>query len=108
MSDKTLTEAQVNSLRLADYIEKLPDSEWNIADAEKCFIGHKIDLFGDGPNQFTRLNEGFGDYHELVMPGERAVSTNPDYRYNRDYYTKEKAVRVLRHMALTGKCDWSL
>ena len=107
MSDKTLTETQANSLRLADYIEKLPDSEWDIANVAKCFIGHKLDLFGS--DKFTGIYEGDdGTYHELVMPGERAVSTNPDYRYHREYYTKEKAVRVLRHMALTGKCDWSL
>lgn len=106
MSDKQLTERQCNALKFADYIEKLPDDQWDIKDTDRCFIGHKRGCFGYQILSYDINCLDSSDYDELIMPGRLGGRHN--YALNPELYTKEKAVRVLRNLALTGKVDWSL
>lgn len=118
MSDRTLQPWQKYALELADFIEK-GEHEWGIHSTKTCFIGQAERLWQHEPHQnylfyISRIYSA-GAYGgdvpcELQMPHD-GDPEHKDYwgrgKHN-PRYSRARAVRVLRHYALTGVVDWDI
>lgn len=93
-------------LALADHLEKLPRSEFNMAKWSCCVYGHAFKLFGQGIF-FGGALLGFdcsdGRWMQLFCPGPAATGG-----LGFSEITPQHAAKVVRHLALTGEVDWSV
>lgn len=85
-----------NLLKLADHLDGVAPSDFNIALWSACIVGHCQAVFPAEDPGFV-LGLSHDQYRSLFIPkvAPFIVSATP-----------KMAARVVRHLALTGEVDW--
>ena len=109
---KQLDYHHLNRLRLADALETMNPSEFDMRSTTDCICGHALRMFGNQKYYLfgwhSRLKAGASllgitavQARELFCPPNRS-------KWRRSYTSPQEAARVLRYLAVTDIVDWSV